>query len=130
MSAGIDALRQQIKACEGTLRDLRQQLAEAEHVQIQQEKVLRQKPAVLHDPLDHDMNFGVPDNFRSEVFAVLEQDHAALEAASSDSVERRWPLEKNEYKRYGRQLILPEVGLQGECAGMIEIGGVMCTNET
>jgi adenylyltransferase/sulfurtransferase len=24
-----------------------------------------------------------------------------------------WPLEKHEYKRYGRQLIMPEVGLQG-----------------
>jgi adenylyltransferase/sulfurtransferase len=116
MAASIDALRQQIIICEGTLRHLRQQLAEAEHVQKQQEKVLRQKPALSHDPLDHDMNFGVPDNFRSEVFAVLEQEHAALEPAPGDSTERRWPLEKNEYKRYGRQLIMPEVGLQGECA--------------
>jgi adenylyltransferase/sulfurtransferase len=114
MATAMDALRQQIVVCEGTLQDLRQQLAEAEHVQKQQEKVLRQKPTLSHDPLDHDMNFGVPDNFRSEVFAVLEQEHAALEAANSVSTERRWPLEKNEYKRYGRQLIMPEIGLQGE----------------
>jgi adenylyltransferase/sulfurtransferase len=113
MVVAINALRQQIAACEDTLQDLRQQLAEAEHNQRQQEKVLRQKPPLSHDPLDHDMNFGVPDDFRSEVFAVLEQDHATREATNSIAKERRWPLEKNEYKRYGRQLIMPEVGLQG-----------------
>ena len=26
----------------------------------------------------------------------------------------KWPLEAEEYKRYGRQMIMPEVGLQGE----------------
>ena len=25
----------------------------------------------------------------------------------------RWPLTADEYKRYGRQMILPEIGLQG-----------------
>ena len=25
-----------------------------------------------------------------------------------------WPLDLDEYKRYGRQMILPEIGLQGE----------------
>lgn len=110
----IDTLKHQIASCENTLQDLRQQLAEAEHNQQQQEKVLRQKPQLSHDPLDHDMNFGVPDSFRSEVFAILEQEHAARDAADSTSHEKRWPLEKHEYKRYGRQLIMPEIGLEGE----------------
>lgn len=26
----------------------------------------------------------------------------------------KWPLEAEEYKRYGRQMIMPEVGLQGD----------------
>jgi len=26
-----------------------------------------------------------------------------------------WPLPPNDYKRYGRQLIMPEIGLQGKC---------------
>lgn len=26
----------------------------------------------------------------------------------------KWPLEAGEYKRYGRQMIMPEVGLQGD----------------
>jgi adenylyltransferase/sulfurtransferase len=115
MATAIDALRQQIASCEGTLEGLRQQLAEAEYTQRQQEKVLRQKPPLSHDPLDHDMNFGIPDDFRSEVFAVLEQEHNTREATDGVSTEKRWPLEKNEYKRYGRQLIMPEIGLHGEC---------------
>jgi adenylyltransferase/sulfurtransferase len=110
----IDALKQQIASCESTLQDLRQQLAEAEHNQQQQEKVLRQKPQLSHDPLDHDMNFGVPDDFRSEIFAILEQEPAARDVADGTAPEMRWPLEKYEYKRYGRQLIMPEIGLKGE----------------
>jgi adenylyltransferase/sulfurtransferase len=113
MTAAIKALRQQIASCESTLRELHQQLAEAEHTQQQQEKVLRQKPPLSHDPLDHDMNFGVPDDFRSEVFAVLEQEHSAREATDEPSHDKKRPLDKNEYKRYGRQLIMPEIGLQG-----------------
>lgn len=109
MVAAIDALRKQIASCENTLHDLRQQLAEAEHVQRDQQEVLRPTPPQSHDPLHHDMNFGVSDAFRSEIFAVLGQDDA-----QNDAKETKWPLEKNEYKRYGRQLIMPEIGLQGE----------------
>lgn len=114
MTQAVDALRQQIALHEVALRDLRQQLAEAEHNQQHQEKVLRQKPKLSNDPLDHDMNFGVPDDFRSEVFAILDQEPSATEF---DEVEKsRWPLEPDEYKRYGRQLIMPEIGLQGKHA--------------
>lgn len=117
----IDSLRQQIASCEAILQDLRQQLAEAEHNQRQQEKVQRKKkPLALAatDPLDHDMNFGIPDDFRTEVFAVL--DHEA-HSYGHDSLEEpsRWPLETKEYKRYGRQLIMPEIGLQGEFRGVL-----------
>lgn len=114
MTSVIDSLHQQIASCESTLRDLRQQLAEAQHIQKQEEKVLRQKTPLTFDPLDHDMNFGVPDDFRSEVFAVLEQEHAAQEVIRKAPNKNRWPLEKLEYRRYGRQLIMPEVGLQGK----------------
>ena len=112
MTQIVDSLRQQIASHEASLRDLRQQLAEAEHNQQQQERVLRQKPKLSNDPLDHDMNFGVPDDFRSEVFAILDRNPPV---ASNDTADAgRWPLEANEYKRYGRQLIMPEIGLQGQ----------------
>ncbi|KAF1914235.1 molybdopterin biosynthesis protein moeB [Ampelomyces quisqualis] len=131
-STAVEALRQQIASCESMLKELRQQLTEAEHSQQLQEKILRQKPALSHDPLDHDMNFGVPDDFRSEVFAVLEQEHKAREDADGAAREKRWPLDKNEYKRYGRQLIMPEVGLQGQLrlkkarVLIVGVGGLGC----
>ena len=114
MTQITELLRQQIASHEASLQDLRRQLAEAEHNQHQQEKVLRQKPKLSNDPLDHDMNFGVPDDFRSEVFAILDQGPPA--AGDSPNEGGRWPLEANEYKRYGRQLIMPEIGLQGQLA--------------
>lgn len=114
MTQIIDSLRQQIASQEASLRDLHQQLAEAEHNQQQQEKVLRQKPKLSNDPLDHDMNFGVPDDFRSEIFAILDQEPPAASDNTADT--GKWPLEPNEYKRYGRQLIMPEIGLQGKLA--------------
>jgi adenylyltransferase/sulfurtransferase len=113
MKAVIESLKQQIASCEATLQDLQQQLAEAEHNHRRQEKVLRQKNSLATDPLDHDMNFGIPDDFRSEVFAVLDQE-AREQHEDAQEVKKKWPLEKNEYRRYGRQLIMPEIGLQGQ----------------
>jgi adenylyltransferase/sulfurtransferase len=117
MTSVVSSLRKQIAKCEATLQELRQQLAEAEQNQNQPPKVVPQKRPLATDPtnpLDHDMNFGVPDDFRSEVFAILDQGEKQLNNAESE-VTQRWPLEKDEYKRYGRQLIMPEIGLQGEC---------------
>ncbi|KAH8723174.1 hypothetical protein GQ44DRAFT_685549 [Phaeosphaeriaceae sp. PMI808] len=131
MATVIAALREQITSCESTLSELRHQLAEAEQTQQQQDKVLQQK-SVSHDPLDHDMNFGVPDDFRSEVFAILDHQHAPHDAAGGVRHEKRWPLEKNEYRRYGRQLIMPEIGLQGQLrlnkarVLIVGIGGLGC----
>jgi adenylyltransferase/sulfurtransferase len=111
MAQIIDSLQQQIASHEAALQDLRHQLAEAEHNHQQQENILRQNTELSDDPLNHDMNFGVPDDFRSEIFAILDQQPPV---ANNKAVEeRRWPLEPNEYKRYGRQLIMPEIGLHG-----------------
>lgn len=35
----------------------------------------------------------------------------------------RWPLEQEEYQRYGRQMIVPQVGLEGE---LLRTGFVTC----
>jgi TolA-binding protein len=102
----VESLRQQIASCEAQLADLRQQLAEAE--QYQQQRAKEQLRHVTHpDPLTHDMTYGIHDDFRSEVFAALSQ------ASEEQPQARKWPLDRLEYKRYGRQLIMPEVGLQG-----------------
>lgn len=112
----VQSLRQQIASCESQLQDLRRQLAEAEY-QGQQEQAKLQSQQTTHssgfDPLAHDFSHGVHDDFKSEILAVLSQAEEAPPASK-----RRWPLEPNEYKRYGRQLIMPEVGLQGTAPTM------------
>ncbi len=34
-------------------------------------------------------------------------------AATKQDYNWRWPLEEDEYRRYGRQMIMPEIGLEG-----------------
>jgi adenylyltransferase/sulfurtransferase len=34
---------------------------------------------------------------------------------------QKWPLSADEYKRYGRQMIVPQIGLQGWCSMLPEI---------
>jgi adenylyltransferase/sulfurtransferase len=31
----------------------------------------------------------------------------------------KWPLDLEEYKRYGRQMIVPSIGIQGGCSGSL-----------
>lgn len=111
----IESLRQQIASCEAQLADLRQQLVEAEQLQETQRDQTRLRHATDPDPLTHDMSYGIHDDFRSEVFAALS--HVGEEQLPL----RRWPLDKAEYKRYGRQLIMSEIGLQGTFPRTFEI---------
>jgi len=105
----LRSLHHKIAACELQLQQLRQQLAEAEfqNQQQQQNSQIQQRASSSSDPLAHDFSYGLHDDFRSEVFAALSQ------TEPEPIPPRRWPLENNEYTRYGRQLIMPEIGLQG-----------------
>ncbi|CAA9967078.1 molybdopterin biosynthesis protein moeB [Pyrenophora teres f. maculata] len=135
MAGVVDSLRKQITACEATLQDLRRELAEVERSQDQEAKVVPYNGPQATDPtnpLDHDMNFGVPDDFRSEIFAILDQGEDALQDFATSRGTPRWPLEKEEYKRYGRQLIMPEIGLEGQLrlkharVLIVGVGGLGC----
>jgi adenylyltransferase/sulfurtransferase len=105
----IRSLRQQIASCESQLQGLKRQLAEAEYQSQQQRKNAQSVDNIYSraDPLAHDFSHGIHDDFKSEVLAALAQSEETVPP------QRRWPLEANEYKRYGRQLIMPEIGLQG-----------------
>jgi len=48
--------------------------------------------------------------------AVDEKEVQSLNGLSlqEDPVTKKWPLELEEYKRYGRQMIVPNIGIQGE----------------
>ncbi|KAF1955374.1 hypothetical protein CC80DRAFT_526351 [Byssothecium circinans] len=120
----FESLRQQISSCEAQLQDLRRQLAEAQQFHQQQQSEQTQ-PSI--DPLGFDFSHGIHDDFTSEIYAALSQ--SAYEKAPQTG---RWPLDKHEYRRYGRQLIMPEVGLQGQLrlkkasVLIIGVGGLGC----
>jgi adenylyltransferase/sulfurtransferase len=116
----IESLRQQIASCEAQLVDLRQQLAEAEHYQQPHRAQDHLRHTANYDPLTHDMSYGIHDDFRSEVFAALSQ------AEDPPPPTKRWPLDRSEYKRYGRQLIMPEIGLQGTLSCTFRRSCVRC----
>ena len=81
----IHQLRLQIAERESELKELRKRLA---HAQAKHSDV---PPSPFHQ----------------------RQDAAGAEAFDTATPEWRWPLSANEYKRYGRQMILAEVSLQG-----------------
>ena len=52
----------------------------------------------------------------AEKAAIDIRNEEATEAAeeSKDRETKKWPLLAEEYRRYGRQIIVPQLGLQGE----------------
>lgn len=51
---------------------------------------------------------------KAERAATQPADAAANSTDAPNGTKARWPLLQEEYKRYGRQLIMPQVGLQGK----------------
>ena len=53
---------------------------------------------------------------KGQLAAVEEREVQNLNSLSlqEDPVTRKWPLELEEYKRYGRQMIVPNIGIQGK----------------
>lgn len=82
----VETLRSQIIRVENQLADLKVKLLEAE----------TSTPTISHLG-----GFSRPDIREKEV-AISKLDDCG-----------RWPLDTDEYKRYGRQLIIPEIGLKG-----------------
>ena len=101
-------LRARIASLEGTLEDLKKQLADAEADANQFASAQAQSnshshtQSILYAPA-HPAN--CPRTFES----VVDQLHLTQE----DQRKQCWKLTSEEYKRYGRQLILPEIGLRG-----------------
>ena len=91
--SNIDHLRSEILALELQLSALRDQLEKAERqIQLEQTTVPL-GPSQMH-------------NASQEIAADAKKD---------------WPLELDEYKRYGRQMILPEIGLPGRFSSGVHL---------
>lgn len=82
----VETLRSQIIRLEDQLADLKVKLVEAE---------------TSVPKIPYLGSFSRPDIRQKEV------------AISKPEERGRWPLDIDEYKRYGRQLVMPEVGLKG-----------------
>ena len=50
------------------------------------------------------------------------EDHGKKVLSNIESDGDGWPLKAEEYRRYGRQMILPEIGLEGRCFIYYEFG--------
>ena len=107
----INSLRDQIAAHESQLQSLKEELAQAEHRATNIHALIQ-----AHD-LDQASRGGVMPEWQQETWDVLcnsRNDEVLLKEEAEVEEQKRRQLELEEYKRYGRQLILPEIGPQGK----------------
>ncbi|KAF1809613.1 Molybdopterin-synthase sulfurtransferase [Eremomyces bilateralis CBS 781.70] len=115
MDQTIRNLREQISLCERQLHALKVQLNNAEERAILEAQA---KPE-----MSFDLSGGGQDAWQMEILGVLGHESPRKNA---------WPLMPQEYKRYGRQLILPEIGLNGQLrlkntsVLIVGVGGLGC----
>ena len=95
----VNNLQQQIAQTAGQLRDLKLQLQQTE-TQLQAANDLQ----IAYEG-------GMPLGWQDETMAILSH---IMPPQSRSSHSQQWPLAPEEYRRYGRQLIMPEIGLQGQ----------------
>lgn len=103
-NAHAASLRQQITTCENTLRDLRAQLAALESAPTPSSLSLESNGTKKTAHVNYSGENGEDDG------------HASISEKSPMAPPGPWPLTPAEYRRYGRQLILPEIGLPGQLA--------------
>ena len=89
-NSAVETLRFEIATLEAQLTHLRTQLAEAE---------------------SSDASKIVPNP--SESVSCCADNEPAPPVAPEQTCEWGWPLDADDYKRYGRQMIMPEIGLKG-----------------
>ncbi|KAK3707058.1 hypothetical protein LTR37_012390 [Vermiconidia calcicola] len=133
MQDQADSLRKQIESTEAQLRNLKSQL---QQVELEAEAVRQTDRAHLgHISVQRgDGTFDAPQQAHNETVATstTKQSGASYETGAPQPAEPVWPLLDNEYRRYGRQMIMPEVGLQGQLrlknakVLVIGVGGLGC----
>ena len=122
LESQVRSLRQQVQSTETQLRNLKLQLQQAEQ-QCESSRQLEQAWAG-----------GYPQDWITETLAALspEAQQQNGNPAQPKTTHGRWPLESEEYKRYGLQMILPEVGLHGQLrlknakVLLVGVGGLGC----
>ncbi|KAI7173054.1 hypothetical protein D0869_14660 [Hortaea werneckii] len=130
----VRILKTQVQEHEDQLRHLK--------VQLQHAETQAQATRDLHGAYQG----GMPAEWIDETLSALHQDIGSDVAqrlrqeggvegaptAHAGTNRTRWPLNPSEYKRYGRQLIMPEVGLHGQLrlknarVLIVGVGGLGC----
>ena len=115
MHEHINHLKTQIASTETLLSQLRQQLAEVE-------QHFDNGPTTRDISLENESDGETP-----EIQVQPSEPQRPLTPPT-----KRWPLEADEYRRYGRQIIMPEVGLHGQLKLkqsrilIVGVGGLGC----
>ena len=94
---------------ESEVSDLRKQIADAE-AKLHELKVQLQKAQIQYEAakdLEIAYEGGMPHGWQHEIGLLLSQ-HASTPSTNMH------PLPTSDYQRYGRQLIMPEIGLRGQ----------------
>ena len=102
-------LRNQITSLEGLLADLKAQLTNAEAYYDQTAPAQLNANGTSHSQAKSSPSAQLIDK-RGKTFANLIDQ---LELPQENQLCKSWELNSEEYKRYGRQLIMPEIGLRG-----------------
>lgn len=145
MEGQIEILRNQITATEAQLASLKSQLSAAE-TRIESARQQR----IAKEQLEQACQGGFPAEWIRETLAALGPGSSPVDYEDSASARResrprgyvspaaepvansRWPLSGEEYKRYGRQMIMPEIGLHGQLrlknarVLIVGVGGLGC----
>lgn len=127
---------QPLQTLDGQVRSLRQQVESAE-TQLHNLKLQLQQAEEQHEhsrQLEQAWAGGLPQDWITETLAALSPEAQQTPAGrpQPQTTQGRWPLESEEYKRYGRQMILPEVGLHGQLrlkkarVLLVGVGGLGC----
>jgi adenylyltransferase/sulfurtransferase len=95
------ALRKKIADAEAQLADLKNQLIKVENdIALGQARLLQDESFLVTHESDIDNEHGAENITTSEI-------------NENNQNGTKWPLSPEEYKRYGRQMIVPNIGLQG-----------------
>lgn len=125
VDAQLETLRRQVRDTEARLEDLKQQLSNAE--------------TTAHSVHELRVGQNLEPEWQAEVMAALGHGGGynlygttSNPSAHVPAPKQKFALSSEEYKRYGRQLIMPEIGLRGQqrlkrCAVLIVgVGGLGC----
>ncbi|KAL8730993.1 MAG: hypothetical protein Q9181_004458 [Wetmoreana brouardii] len=116
IDVAVESLRFQIVQTEAVLKNLKFQLAEVEKEQQQHSQ----------PNASRDLSHAQPQTPTPPI--PVSQPNGLSQTNGTS----KWPLEAENYKRYGRQLILPQVGLQGQLnltdasVLVVGVGGLGC----